>query len=111
MPRPSQSFPKVCPVCEQHFLGREFQQFCKRPCYLSARRQPIEERFWSYFDKTSSPDGCWLWTGKLQKPHGYGIFTYTDYTSEPPKPMQERAHRFAFKLLHGAIPEGLSILH
>ncbi len=32
------------------------------------------DSFWSKVDKTSSPNGCWLWLGRLST--GYGIYTF-----------------------------------
>ena len=37
-------------------------------------------RFWSYVDKDSSPDGCWLWTGSVSR-RGYGKFTGHQYVA------------------------------
>lgn len=62
-----------------------------------------EERFWSYVDK-AGPDGCWLWTG-TRKATGYGRF----YVS--PDRRDEAAHRFAYELLVGQIPDGLHVDH
>lgn len=31
----------------------------------------VEERFWAKVDKASHPDGCWVWSGSLNK-DGYG---------------------------------------
>lgn len=58
-----------------------------------------EERFWSKVAKT---DSCWLWTGALS-PKGYGDF----YVG----PTKYRAHRYAYEITKGAIPEGLTIDH
>ncbi len=65
-------------------------------------RGPIEPRFWAKVKKT---DSCWLWTAnKIGK--GYGLFwvgpTMKDFTV---------AHRFAYELLVGPIPEGLTLDH
>lgn len=46
--------------------------------------------------------GCWLWTGSLDR-HGYGSFGVRRHTT--------RAHRYAYELLVGPIPEGLVIDH
>lgn len=42
--------------------------------------------------------GCWIWLGGLQ-PSGYGIFRRT------------RAHRLAWELYKGEIPDGKSVCH
>ena len=59
-----------------------------------------ERRFWAKVEKT---DSCWFWTGaKIQG--GYGSFTDGRGSSVP-------AHRLAYELLVGPIPEGLVIDH
>ena len=65
------------------------------------RRIPLAVRFWAKVQKT---DGCWLWTGGL-KVAGYGGF-YTDRRGR-----SVLAHRVAWELTNGPIPEGLDCLH
>lgn len=56
-------------------------------------------RFWSKVQKTNS---CWLWLGTTLS-NGYGQFTvYRKATG---------AHRMAWMLTHGEIPEGLCVCH
>jgi hypothetical protein len=55
---------------------------------------PLLERFWSNVEKT---DGCWNWTGSKTK-NGYGQILIS-------------AHRLAYELLVGAIPENLALDH
>lgn len=56
--------------------------------------------FWS---KVAIVDDCWLWQGGLA-PSGYGYFTI--------KPVRNvHAHRAAWILTFGAIPDGLFVLH
>lgn len=57
------------------------------------------DRFWSKVDKTGN---CWLWKARLTE-HGYGQFRFNNKTS--------RAHRVAYRLTKGDIPEGLHVLH
>ena len=61
------------------------------------------EAFWAKVDKTSSPNGCWLWTGG-KDPKGYGVLAF-----ETGK--LTRAHRVAYQLMRGDIPAGLFVLH
>ncbi len=64
-----------------------------------------EERisvFWSKVDKSGGDDACWLWTAGLF-PSGYGHF-YVDGK-------HCGAHRYAWILTNGAIPNGLEVLH
>lgn len=60
-------------------------------------------RFWAKVQVTSS--GCWLWTGTLSA-KGYGRF-------RPNGNMNRRvmAHRFAYEILVGLIPEGKQLDH
>lgn len=62
-------------------------------------RPTIEERFWSKVDKSGS---CWLWQAATNS-RGYGRFGIGSRTV--------KAHRFAYELVNGPIPEGLHILH
>ena len=62
--------------------------------------KPIEMYFWK---KVKKGHGCWLWAG-LVSPQGYGrIGVYH-------RGMQQ-AHRMAWELCYGPIPEGVSVLH
>jgi HNH endonuclease len=62
------------------------------------------ERFWKQVRK-SSGNGCWLWTGCTdhRKPHPYGRMRW--------KGRQIKAHRIAWILTYGEIPDGLWVLH
>ena len=62
------------------------------------RDQQIE-RFWSYVEKT---EDCWVWTRGLDR-HGYGQFRFEGKT--------RRAHRLAYEVVVGPIPEGLQLDH
>lgn len=60
---------------------------------------PIE-RFWTKVDK-NGPDGCWLWKASTRRRYGR-------YDCEG---KSHGAHRFAYELLVGPIPEGLTLDH
>lgn len=65
---------------------------------------PIADRFWPKVDKTSHPNGCWIWMGsKLSA--GYG--TIWDYD----RGQVTVAHRVAYALVNGEIPDSLQIDH
>jgi hypothetical protein len=70
---------------------------------LEARmtRRTIEERFWSKVEKRS-PDECWEWQAGTDRA-GYGLFRVG--------PLMRLAHRVAWELTNGPIPEGLCVLH
>lgn len=78
------------------------QRYCSKLCVDQAPhpRQPVAERFWSYVHRT---DTCWLWTGPMTR--GYGRFRVVWNES------CVRAHRFAWELTYGPIPDGLLVLH
>lgn len=60
---------------------------------------PWQERFWANVRKT---DGCWLWVGRKDR-NGYGVFTLKGVTWF--------AHRLAYVIEHGRIPDGLFVCH
>ena len=61
------------------------------------------DRFWSKVDKSGGEDACWLWTANT--PNGrYGQFTIRHG-------FKVAAHRFAYELANGEIPEGAIIMH
>lgn len=49
-------------------------------------------------------DGCWIWMGR-RSPDGYGKYRPAGTTDE------HRAHRYAYELWVGPIPEGLLVCH
>jgi hypothetical protein len=61
---------------------------------------PLADRFWKHVNKT---DGCWEWTGALYS-NGYGRVTVKHG-------VHKLAHREAYKLVWGDIPEGMNICH
>lgn len=63
----------------------------------------VLERFYSHVDKLSN-EGCWTWTGKLSS-KGYGYFTINKEN------YNKWAHRSAYELLIGPIPDGFEIDH
>lgn len=68
-----------------------------------ARKRTFQEfvdGFWSLVEKG---DGCWLWQGRVLS-NGYG---QTDFLGS----RQQGAHRVAWQLANGPIPEGLFVLH
>lgn len=64
-------------------------------------RLALVHRFWAKVDKRG-PDECWPWTG-AKSSHGYGNFCVEGRT--------EKASRFSWFLVHGAIEPGICICH
>lgn len=61
----------------------------------------LESRFW---DRVQVGPDCWLWIGTIKRPSGYGAFHIGKLKYVP-------AHRFAWKLTYGEVPEGLDVCH
>lgn len=61
----------------------------------------LEDRFWSKVNRRG-PDECWPWTAG-RNDGGYGAFAIGN--------RMVRAHRVAYELLVGPIPDGLQIDH
>src|SRR5262245_2091017 len=71
--------------------------FCNYNCHNGYRRTTLRlTSFWTHVQKT---DGCWLWTGAVDK-DGYGKCLTA-----------EKAHRFSWKLHYGPIADGLMVCH
>lgn len=64
--------------------------------------RPIGDRLWEKVEKTET---CWLWTAK-KHPRGYGHIW-----SGGSHGRTLQAHRVAYELLKGPIPEGLTLDH
>lgn len=62
----------------------------------------LAKRFWS---KVKITESCWLWTGYVSV-FGYGLIQH-GY----PLPRRFMAHRLAYELTTGPIPQGLDIDH
>jgi hypothetical protein len=70
---------------------------------MQKRTQTLEERFWPKVNKQTL-NGCWEWTA-AKYPAGYGVIGFVKPAS--PRP----AHRVAWELVNGPIPEGLFVCH
>lgn len=69
---------------------------------------PLADRFWSKVVRDPETD-CWEWTG-AKMTTGYGRF-YIAPGDRPHAPVIRFAHRFAYELLVGPIPDGLVLDH
>lgn len=88
----------ICAGCGCRFVPSGPQRYCSHECYSGTLRVSIEQRFWTKVNKTS---GCWLWTAGTIRGYGQiGINRRPSY-----------AHRVAWELTHGPIPDGASVLH
>jgi hypothetical protein len=60
----------------------------------------VAERFWA---KVQKSDGCWLWQASVRW-DGYGQFRLSTH-------VLEKAHRVAWLLVRGPIPDGKAVCH
>ena len=72
---------------------------------------PLEQRFWSKVRKTSD---CWIWIAARgyfngKKGAGYGRFLIGSRRDGTNRPVY--AHRLAWELSNGDIPDGMFVLH
>lgn len=111
--------PRTCEVCgvsygpPQGMRGLAMwsrRRYCSRVCSgkgspNDGNSQPIEERFWTKVDRSPGhgPRGdCWRWTGAVND-DGYGSVGVDRHVVG--------AHRVAYQLGVGVIPEGAQVLH
>lgn len=91
-----------CAYCAAYFKSWPscHAKYCSLDCHYNHKNKLAPQRFWSYVEKTKN---CWLWTGS-QQGTGYGTFGVT-------KRIRKLAHRYAWELTHGIIPDGSKVLH
>ena len=65
--------------------------------------RPLEQRFWP---KVQKSDGCWLWIAGGDSETGYGRIRAGGRGTT-----QLLAHRAAWELTNGPVPDGLWVLH
>jgi hypothetical protein len=100
------------PLHPRGFCGR--RSHCKACCSVARHaryrlahpvprgRRSLADRFWEKVDRRG-PDECWIWTAAKEK--GYGII------GRGGREGNLLAHRVAYELLVGPIPEGLTLDH
>jgi HNH endonuclease len=118
--------PKQCEWCGILFVPRypvtkkywAKRRFCSDVCRANGHRPPgttgkiipLEKRFWSKVLVCEHGRGCrhccWPWIGSKDK-FGYGVL----HMAEKPKRTRYRAHRLAYELFIGPLPDGLRVLH
>ena len=60
-------------------------------------KRTLEERFWAKVDKTTTPDGCWLWTASVQGAR------YGQISLDGSNTTVVGAHRVAWMLANGGV--------
>lgn len=109
-PRPATCTAEDCqaPVIARALCEMHYARWRRLGTTEVSRPNPhgtAEERFWRQID-TQGPRGCWLWTGATKNHNGYGALTLRG----TPRSVI-LAHRFAYELLVGPIPDGLQLDH
>jgi hypothetical protein len=112
MPRHSTRIPRTCQHCGKSFAVPPSKvqegggKFCSISCGVThrniARYADTAARFWSKVDRSGGADACWPWLGGHAH-YGHGRFWLHG--------RRVHAHRVAYILTRGPIPDGLDILH
>jgi hypothetical protein len=94
--------------CDEFVHGHGLCHLHWRRWKRTGRTEPrslrsIWERFWDQVDRGAGPDECWPWTSALLS-NGYAQFSITSHD-------RVMAHRLAYELEVGSIPEGHQIDH
>lgn len=66
------------------------------------------DRFMSHVEMVTE-SGCWIWIGAMSR-YGYGVTFHPKQPGEK-YPVRQAAHRKAYELFTGPIPEGLDLDH
>lgn len=89
---------KTCPECGRVFISQVFRE------HVQTHDMAIKaERFWARVDRRG-PDACWLWMG-YRNEWGYGMWIWGGGSAST------TAHRVAYMLESGPIPDGLTLDH
>ena len=67
-------------------------------------------RFWAKVER-KGPDDCWMWVGAIHLPNKCGQRYGQFGLSENGKKTNFRAHRLAWMLCNGQIPDGYVVMH
>lgn len=74
---------------------------------ISADLKSFADRFWAKVRHAQEPGACWPWLGSTR--HGYGNIGVGSRVDGSRRVVS--AHRVAWELTHGPIPDGLWVLH
>jgi hypothetical protein len=102
--RPKSTTPSVCLHCNTPFFHRADHRpkYCGVACAAASRVRPVDERLREKTDRSGGPDACWPWGGKRDG-DGYGKIWIGQG--------EQLAHRVAYTVAKGPIPDGLIIRH
>lgn len=98
------------PIYKRTICRKHYRRWLRDPS-VDRTQKPVEERFWAKVDKRgpvseSEPDlgPCWLWAAVINRSTGYGSFY-------PKHGETVGAHRYAYELANGSIPDGYQVHH
>lgn len=75
----------------------------------TSKRRTVPERFWSKVDMSGGQNACWPWTASVfRERYGYGKF---QVGTNRRNARAAYAHRVAWELTNGPIPDGLHVCH
>lgn len=93
------------PIASRSLCEKHYQRWMRHgdPLWAHGSRDSADSvgRFWAKVTKGGS-DTCWVWNA-ARNTRGYGTFRWEGRTVS--------AHRVAYELHYGPIPEGMSICH
>ena len=100
----SSSISRFCLHCGLPLVTRDLRKrFCSTACGYAAQSEPLETAFGRRVARVDGP-GCWLWTGSINYARmGYGELGH--------RGRRYRAHRLAYILAAGPIPQTLMVCH
>lgn len=90
------------PHCKAHYMQQRTSGVLK-PIQPWSRRLPFSERFWQKVDSSKPSDQCWPWLAATNEQTGYG------FVNRNGRPVH--AHRVAYELAVGQIPDGMHVDH
>jgi len=77
-------------------------------CEVADSRFP--DRFLSKVRKNSET-GCWLWIGATKFPPGHPEHSYGQFCTRTDRKSFVSAHKYAFQIAKGPVPDGLELDH
>jgi len=99
------------PIYKRTICRKHYRRWLRDPAVERPSKRTPEQRFWAKVDKDGpipehDPElgQCWLWTGTVNSSIGYGNFY-------PKHGFTVGAHRYAYELAHGPIPDGCDVHH
>lgn len=89
------------PVYKRTICRKHYRRWLRDPSVERPSQRTTEQRFWAKVQKTPT---CWLWTASINPGTGYGQFGVRHG-------VMVGAHRFAYELVHGPVPDGFDVHH